>query len=127
MIIKQAIPPMPSSSTPVNAPAEVVMPDCCNIGVVFRSLLAVNIVVLTAILVQSGSVFQGLQEFVEASMVVELACLWSLFSLCVLRRMLLRFGRMDAISLWGQRIFCALVPAAVTAVVVRFLTSFVWF
>lgn len=60
-------------------------------------------------------------------MVVELACLWSLFSLCVLRRMLLRFGRMGLISLWGQRIFCALVPAAVTAVVVRFLISLVWF
>lgn len=103
------------------------MPDCCNIGVVFRSLLAVNVAVLVGILVRAGSLAQGLQEFVEASMVVELSCLWSLFVLCVLRRTLLRVGRVNAISAAAQRAFCALVPAAVTAVVIRFLASFVWF
>ncbi len=102
------------------------MPDCCNIGVVFRSLLAANAVVLAVILMAAGSLRQGLQEFVEASMVVELSCLWSLFALCVLRRMLLRFGGMQALSAAGQRIFCALAPAAVTALVVRFLESFLW-
>ncbi|MGE5651659.1 MAG: sensor histidine kinase [Bacillota bacterium] len=118
---------MPPSTTSVSAPTEVVMPDCCNIGVVYRSLLAVNAVVLVGILLRAGSLIQGLQEFVEASMVVELSCLWSLFGLCVLRRMLLRAGGMGALSAVGQRIFCALVPAAATAVVIRFLASFVWF
>lgn len=103
------------------------MPDCCNIGVVFRSLLAVNAVVLAVNLIAAGSLMQGLQDFVEASMVVELSCLWSLFVLCALRRMLLHFGGMHALSAAGQRIFCALVPAAVTALVVRFLASFLWF
>ena len=103
------------------------MPDCCNIGVVFRTLLAVNAIVLVAELMASDSLTQGMQQFVEASMVVEMSCLWSLFALCVLRRLLLRFGGMHALSAGGQRIFCALVPAAVTAVVVRFLASFLWF
>lgn len=114
---------MPTSKLPVSAPIEVVMPDCCNIGVVFRSLVAVNIAAAAAIMMQASSPREGMQAFIEAAMVVEPACLWSLFALCVLRRVLLRFGGMQAISLWGQRIFCALVPAAVTASIVRLLMA----
>lgn len=102
------------------------MPDCCNIGVACRSLLVVNVAVGTGILMQVTGFQQAVQAFVEAAMVVELASLWSLFALCALRRVLLQSGRMQAISLWGQRIFCALVPAAVTSCIVRLLTSIQW-
>jgi len=108
------------------APLPVVIPDCCNIGVVFRSLLTVNAIVLAASLVRSAGLGQGLQAFVETSMIVELACLWSLLALCLLRRMLLRSGRIKSVSPWAQRMLCALAPAAVTAAVVRFLTPFAW-
>ncbi len=60
-------------------------------------------------------------------MVVELASLWSLFALCLLRRMLLRSGMISALTLWGQRALCGLVPALVTAAIVHFLASFDWF
>lgn len=107
-------------------PTEVVIPDCCNIGVVFRALLGVNAAVLTGILIQSSSIRLGLLGFVEASMVVELACLWSLFGLCGLRHFLQRFGGAASMSPWGQRAACALVPTAVTALVVDLFTSVDW-
>jgi len=116
-------PPKPS----IVIPTEIVIPDCCNIGVVFRSLLAVNAAVLGGILLQTGSMKAALLEFVEASMVTELACLWSLFVLCVARRLLLRSGAIGALSLWGQRLLCALVPAAVTGAIVGFFISSDWF
>jgi two-component system, LytTR family, sensor histidine kinase AlgZ len=118
---------MPPSTPPAVAPIEIVIPDCCNIGVVFRVLLAVNAAVLAGVLLQSGSPREGLLDFVEASIVVELGCLWSLFALCVMRRMLLRSGAIGAISLWGQRLLCATVPAVVTGAIVEFFVSFDWF
>lgn len=116
---------MPSAS--VSVPPGIVIPDCCNIGVVFRSLLAVNAAVLAGTLLQTGSPRVGLLDFAEASMVTELACLWSLFALCVVRRLLLQSGLIGTVALWGQRLLCALVPAAVTGVIVDFLISFNWF
>jgi len=104
-----------------------VIPDCCNIGVVFRSLLAVNAAVFAGILMQTGGARAAFQEFAEAAMVVELATLWSLFALCVVRRLLLMSGLIGALAVWGQRVLCALVPALVTALIVRFLVSFDWF
>jgi two-component system sensor histidine kinase AlgZ len=118
---------MQPSKPSIVVPTAIVIPDCCNIGVVFRSLLAVNAAVLGGILVQTGSLKAALLEFVEASMVTELACLWSLFVLCVARRLLLRSGAIGAMSLWSQRLLCALVPAAVTGAIVGFFISSDWF
>ncbi|HEY4542461.1 MAG TPA: sensor histidine kinase, partial [Noviherbaspirillum sp.] len=102
--------------------APVLVADCCNIGVVFRVLLVVNAIVLGVVTLQSARFAQALNAFVEASVVVELATLWSLFALCVLRRVLLvaqrRGYRMEA---WLQRTLCVLLPAATTAVIVRAL------
>ena len=46
---------MPLSVAPpeIVRPADIVIPDCCNIGVVFRALLGVNVAVLTATLLHS--------------------------------------------------------------------------
>ncbi|MGZ5817181.1 MAG: sensor histidine kinase [Burkholderiaceae bacterium] len=112
---------MPLTAEPSSTPIEIVIPDCCNIGVVFRSLLTVNIVVLMGILLRTTGFKAGLQEFVEASMLVELACLSSLVALCGVRRIV------KTIPLWGQRVACAVVPAVVTSLIIRFLSLNSWF
>lgn len=108
---------MPNTPVPTRAPIEIVIPDCCNTGVIFRALLAVNGVVLTAILLQSRELKAGLLLFVESSILVELACLSSLLALCGLRRII------RTTPAWGQRLACALVPAAVTSLIARLLLS----
>lgn len=108
---------MPPSAAPSRQTIEIVIPDCCNIGVIFRALLAVNVVALGAILVRSANPAAGLLEFVESSILIELASLSSLIALCGLRRVI------RTVAPWGQRLACALVPAAVTALIVRFLST----
>lgn len=108
---------MPSSAAPASAPIDIVIPDCCNIGVIFRVLLAVNVTVLTAILFRTSGLRPGLLEFVESSILVELACLCSLLALCGLRKLI------RTVPPSGQRAACALVPAAVTALLINFLSS----
>lgn len=103
------------------SPPTLVIPDCCNIGIVFRVLLIVNATVFCTLLLQSPNLRAGLHAFVEASMVVELACLWSLLAVCVLRRGLLLAASRQVLAPWLQRLLCVVVPAVVTAAVVRAL------
>lgn len=115
--------PMSLFTLPRSAATETVIPDCCNIGVVFRSMLAVNLAVLTATILRNDGWQAGLIDFVEASIVIELACLCSLFLLCGVRRLTpVRQAR-----LWAQRLLCMLMPALVTAAIIRFLSAFDWF
>jgi two-component system sensor histidine kinase AlgZ len=108
---------MPPATIPAAKQIETVIPDCCNIGVMFRVLLAVNGSVLGGILLQSTGLRAGLLTFVETSILVEMACLSSLLALCGLRRIV------HAIPAWAQRAACALVPAMIAALIVRFLLS----
>jgi two-component system sensor histidine kinase AlgZ len=85
--------------------------------VIVRVLLAVTVVVLAAILMRTSGLQPGLLEFVESSILVELACLSSLLALCGLRQVI------RTVSASGQRAACALVPAAVTALLIHFLSS----
>jgi two-component system, LytTR family, sensor histidine kinase AlgZ len=101
----------------------IVVPDCCNIGVVFRVLVLVNLAVLAAVLVPAPSLAAGWRSFVEAAAVVELASLWSLFALCMLRRIVQRSWNGYAMERWLQRTLCAVIPAAVTGVIVRTLSA----
>lgn len=118
---------MPLSASPVATSRDTVIPDCCNIGVVFRALLAVNAAMFFGILMRAGGLQQAVLEFVEVSVLVELACLWSLFALCGLRKTLVFVGTSHPIPPAAQRALCALVPAVMTGIVVHFLTSFDWF
>jgi two-component system sensor histidine kinase AlgZ len=111
------MPPIPASD---NAPVEIVIPDCCNIGVIFRALIAVNGAVLAGILLRTSDLKLGLFEFIETSMVVELACLTSLLALCALRTVI------RTIPPWAQRAACAAVPAAVTGAIIHFFSSLDW-
>jgi two-component system sensor histidine kinase AlgZ len=108
---------MPSSTAAAAKPVEIVIPDCCNSGVIVRTLIAVNGAVLAAVLLRTNGLQAGLQEFVESSALIELACLSSLLALCGLRRII------TAMPPWVQRAGCALVPAAVTSLAIRFLLS----
>ena len=94
-----------------------VLPDCCNIGVILRTLLAVNGAVMVAILAQAPTLGSAILSFIEASMLVELACLASLLLLCASRKLLSGFPA------WVQRLACTLVPAAVTALIIRLLAT----
>ena len=107
-------PPSPDVSPPL---VEIVIPDCCNIGIMVRALLFVNGAVLACMLVVAPDFRTGLFGFVEASMLVELATLTSLFALCGLRRIV------RTIPPWGQRVVCGLLPAAVTALIIRYLLT----
>jgi two-component system, LytTR family, sensor histidine kinase AlgZ len=119
---------MPPSAATMNTnkPTEIVVPDCCNIGVVCRTLIAVNAAAFVGILTQASDLRTGLSTFVEASMVIEMASLWSLFALCGLRRLLERVPAAGAVSLWVQRVACAAVPAAIAGLVIHFFTSIQW-
>ncbi len=106
--------PRPSDSAPV-PPIEIVIPDCCNIGIMLRALLCVNGAVLAAMLFVVDGWQNALMAFVESSILVELACLSSLFVLCGVRR------AVRTMPLWAQRILCALVPAAVTGLIIHLI------
>src|SRR5438105_3805850 len=108
---------MPTSFAPTRAPNDIVIPDCCNIGVIARVLIAVNGAVLAAVLARAAEWQSGLRAFVEASVLVELACLSSLLALCALKKKIRRVA-----PAW-QRAACALAPAAATALIMRFLST----
>jgi two-component system sensor histidine kinase AlgZ len=95
----------------------MLIPDCCNIGVIFRVLLLVNGVPLAAALLQAASAQTALQTFVEASILIESASLSSLLALCGVRRLLLNASPVV------QRWFCALVPALVTGALIHLLNA----
>lgn len=112
---------MPQSAAPEASasPEGIVIPDCCNIGVVFRTLVAVNAAAFAAIAAQAAELRQAAMEFVQASVVIELACLWSLFALCGARQLLRRARRRAMLPAWAQRAVTLLVTAVVTGAVMR--------
>jgi two-component system, LytTR family, sensor histidine kinase AlgZ len=118
--------PLSTVSLPAVGPAESVIPDCCNIGVVFRALVGVNAAALAVSLIHSGNWRLGVLEFIEASMVIELACLWSLFALCGLRQVLKRIPVAESMPFWMQRAVCVFIPALVAGIIVHLFISVDW-
>jgi two-component system sensor histidine kinase AlgZ len=118
-------PPMPSDQTVEEAPAQppgaLVIPDGCNLGVVFRTLIVVNLAAMAAILLRSDGLVAAINSFVESAMLIEPSCFLSLSLLCGLHRIGHRF------PLAVQRILCALAPALVTVAVIWLLSGFDWF
>lgn len=101
------------------------IPDYCNIGVIVRTLLAVNLVVIGSIWVHSPSWRTALFVFVECAMLLEWASLLAMFSLCGIRQFLL--ARNWHPPAWLQRTLCGVVPAAIVALIIFSLTGFEWF
>lgn len=102
---------------------EVLIPDCCNLGIVIRVLVAVNLLVLLVLLSRGQGRQHNFQEFIETTMLVELICLLSLLSLCGFRRLLER----EMASAWMQRIVCGTVPTIICFVVIFTMSGLEWF
>ena len=103
--------------------AEVLIPDCCNIGIVIRVLLLVNLVVLLALLARGQGWAINFQEFIETSMLIELITLLSLMSLCGFRRLVEK----NPTEAWMQRVVCGTVPGIVCFLVLQLLGQIEWF
>jgi two-component system sensor histidine kinase AlgZ len=102
---------------------EILVPDCCNLGIVVRVLVAVNVMVLLVLLSRGQGLKQNFQDFIETTMLVELICLVSLLALCGFRRLLER----ERASAWMQRIVCGTVPAIICFIVVYPMSTLEWF
>jgi two-component system sensor histidine kinase AlgZ len=103
--------------------SELYIPDCCNLGIVVRVLVVVNLLVLLCLLGRGQGWVQNFQDFVETSMLVELICLISLLALCGFRRLLER----EPVTAWMQRIVCGTVPAIICFLVVLGFNQMEWF
>ncbi len=99
----------------------IVMPDCCNAGVIGRVLGAVNLVLFAAVMVSAGRHGRAFSEFVESSSLADFICMASLLVLCWLRRFAPR------ITPWQQRLICVLVPTCITAMALQALLRIEWF
>lgn len=113
-------PSISSEAPPGRLPVALVIPDCCNTGVIFRALVAVNVAALAASFIRAAGPSGALLDFALASPPVELGCMLSLCCLCGLRRLV------RSIPAWGQRLLCAAVPAAVTAAILDSLSRLPW-
>ena len=99
---------------------EIVLPDCCNAGVILRVLAGVNLTVFVAMLMQDSSRLAGLSAFVDASTLIELACFVSLLAVCAVRRHVLPW------PVYLQRAICVVVPALSTLAMWRLEQRFAW-
>lgn len=94
-----------------NTPSAVssVIPDCCNIGVIYRVLLATNSAVFCGIWMQSDDTKSAVFTFFALALVLETICILSLLILCGLRKVAL--VQQFPISL--QRLLCGIAPALI--------------
>ena len=103
-----------------NATHDIVIPDCCNVGVIVRVLGGVNLPIIMLMLMRETTAFRALLAFIDASTLIELVCFVSLITLCAVRRQAAR------LSTWQQQLICALVPALATFLLWRVLQRFDW-
>lgn len=108
---------------PVQSNVELLIPDCCNLGVAFRILIFVNLVTFFCLLARGLSWLLTLQEFAETSILVESICLLSLAGLCGLRQMAMR----QPVPGWVQRIACGIVPALFCSLLSGYFGQIEWF
>ncbi len=114
-----------ASRVPTTTPVAELMPDCCNIGVLVRALLAINAAVLLVTLLQAPGWRSGLLAFLELSVLLEWTSLLALFGLCITRRVLLWRGWI--LANWAQRGLCALVPMLLVGAMMQGLLRLDWF
>lgn len=100
--------PMESrAETAVPTPRQVI-PDGCNLGVVLRVLVGVNLALLLVALAGGGAQNHVIDVFLAAAGVVETVTLMSLVTWCLLRRAL------PLLKVSAQRAIAWAVPAAAT-------------
>ena len=101
----------------------LLIPDCCNIGIVFRVLIVVNLLVFLSLLSRGQGFVLNFQEFVETSMLVELISLISLVALCGFRSMATK----QLVPDWVQRAACGVVPAVTASSLLAYFGGMDWF
>lgn len=101
----------------------LLIPDCCNIGIVFKVLIAVNALVLLCLLARGQGFVANFQEFVETSMLVELISLASLVTLCGFRILV----DQQTVPDWVQRVVCGVVPALICNLLLAYFDGLDWF
>ena len=99
MIIKHSMSAVPS-----------LIPDCCNIGVIYRVLLSVNLVLFVTIWSRSVDMQQAILEFIQSTMLIETISILSLLMLCGCRKVAL----VQAAPAQIQRALCGIVPVMIT-------------
>jgi two-component system sensor histidine kinase AlgZ len=109
--------------TSEQAVTDVLIPDCCNLGIVVRVLFIVNVVAVLALLSRGLSIQMVIKEFVESAMLIEAICIISLVVLCGFRQMIERQHAPN----WMQRVVCGAIPAIVSFVSAYFLLEVDWF
>lgn len=102
---------------------ELLIPDCCNSGVVSRVLISVNALGLIVLWSRGDDWRLVLQNFLEGAMLLESICLLSLFALCNVRRITMR----HTVSAWFQRLMCSMLPMAIACLVLLYLKKQEWF
>jgi len=97
--------------TLANTPSAVssVIPDCCNVGVIYRVLVLSNVAVFGAIWMLSPTLTAAGLVFFGLSMLLETICIVSLLVLCGLRKVAL----VQHMPVWLQRLLCGIAPALV--------------
>jgi two-component system sensor histidine kinase AlgZ len=98
------------------------IPDYCNIGILFRALIIINAIVFLALLSRGGHWLSTMMAFIEASAFVEVICFFSLFSLCGIRHLKVS----HTLSPWLQRVSCGLVPALFCSILLTYLSTTPW-
>jgi two-component system sensor histidine kinase AlgZ len=99
-----------------------VIPDCCNIGVIYRVLLATNSAVFCAVWMQSVDTPAAVLTFFDSAMLLETISILSLLLLCGLRKVAL----VQHFSLWAQRLLCGVVPAMIAMALSILVMSQPW-
>jgi len=106
---------------PPSAVASVI-PDCCNIGVIYRVLLSTNAAVFCAIWAQSPDTLAAAISFFALSTVLETICILSLLMVCGLRKVAL----VQQSPLTTQRLLCSVAPALIAAAVASLINHLQW-
>jgi two-component system sensor histidine kinase AlgZ len=115
--------PQPITEQRTSASKVLLIPDCCNIGIVFKVLIAVNALVLLSLLARGQGLVTNFQEFIETSMLVELISLMSLVTLCGFRSMAAK----QTVPDWVQRAVCGVIPALICSLLLAYLDGLDWF
>lgn len=94
------------------------IPDTCNLGIVLRTLLPLNVVALLAALASTAGPAEALERFLSIALILEPVALGSLVTLCVVRKVV------NGTALWVQWTVGVGLPAllaiALAVVVQRF-------
>ncbi len=100
-----------------------VIPDCCNIGVIYRVLLTTNLAVFFGFWMKSKDTTGAIVEFIDSAMLIESISILSLLLLCGMRKVALvqSFPR-----IW-QRSLCGLMPALISMALAEFVLTQEWF